>query len=399
MNNYEEQDMCFNTKCINKIIFILFSCLYFLRAFAIVDSLNLNDKYKVQKFLQKNNIPGIAIYIYNNGKEQQYVYGYSNLKNKTLVNVNTLFEVGSITKTFTGLLLAKLLVTNKIKLNDKISINNNPNFQNITLLDLATHSSGLPRDIVGVPYNATDNIQYRDRWIKFLTTGNLLYSPQKKFFYSNIGFSLLGKDLANREQKTYEQLIQENIFSVLKMDKTGFTVDKSDYNSYSDGYTVDNKLARTPDKGLLDAAWGAKSNIVNMQSYLKAMLLLDGTPNNLSQAIKIAQTPYIEFNTQAKYKHQIGLGWSITPFSDFNQQNLFMKYKAKIKTNSMISINNITNHQYNSRALIEKTGSTDGFRSYIGFIPNQKIGVVVLINKYTHNYGQLGDFGRSFILN
>jgi hypothetical protein len=59
------------------------------------------------------------------------------------------------------------------------------------------------------------------------------------------------------------------------------------------------------------------------------MLLLDGTPNNLSQAIKIAQTPYIEFNTQAKYKHQIGLGWSITPFSDFNEQNLFMKYKGE----------------------------------------------------------------------
>ena len=110
------------------------------------------------------------------------------MKNKTLVNADTLFELGSITKTFTGLLLAKLLVTNKIKLNDKISINNNPNFQNITLLDLATHSSGLPRDIVGVPYNATDNIRYRDKLIKFLTTGNLLYSPQKKFFYSKRNF-------------------------------------------------------------------------------------------------------------------------------------------------------------------------------------------------------------------
>ncbi len=349
--------------------------------------------------MQANHIPGIAVYIYKNGKEQEYLYGYSNLKNKTLITNNTLFELGSITKTFTGLVLAKLITNNKVGLEDKISIKSSPDFQNITLLQLATHSSGLPYNIAGLPYNCSNNTEYQNRLANFLQKDHLLFKPQTKFLYSNIGFSLLGKDLANREQQTFEQLVRNNVLSPLSMHSTVLTVDGIEYKSYAKGYSAMDKLARTPKEGMLGASWAMKSTISDMRLYLKAMLSLDNTPASLLPAIKVAQTPYIQLDIKSNYLHQIGLGWSIAPLDGVGKETLLAQPKNTNKAHTPISITSILNAKYIDNALIEKTGSTDGFRAYIGVIPSQKVGVIVLINKFTPNYDEWKHFGRSLVLN
>jgi beta-lactamase class C len=226
-----------------------------------------------------------------------------------------------------------------------------------------------------------------------------LFKPQSQFLYSNIGFSLLGKDLASREHQTFEQLMQNNVLSPLNMHETVLTVDGVEYKSYANGYTATEKPARTAKYGLLGASWAMKSTMSDMRLYLKAMLALNNTPASLLPAIKTAQTGYIQLNTESNYPHQIGLGWSIAPLNDINANELLVQPKNKNTGHTPLAVTTIANAKYIDNALIEKTGSTDGFRAYIGVIPNQKIGVVILINKFTPNYNKWKQFGRSFVIN
>ncbi len=393
----------FNSRRIYKnIVTIILGCMLIPSSFANSILLNQNDKIKIQKYRQANAIPGIAIYVYKDGKEQEYLYGYSSLKNKTLVTDKTLFELGSITKTFTGLVLAKLITTHRVNLDDKIIIKSNPSFRDITLLQLATHSSGLPFNVANLPYNCPNTTKYQGLLTNFLQKDHPLFKPQSKFLYSNIGFSLLGKDLSNREHQTYEHLVQNNVLSPLNMNQTVLTVDGGEYKSYANGYTATGKPARTSEEGLLGASWALKSTLLDMKLYLKAMLTLDNTPTSLLSAIKTAQTGYIQLNIESSYPHQLGLGWSIVPLEAINEKELLVQPsqpKNKIKAHTPVTVTTIANPKYTENALIEKDGATDGFRAYIGMIPSKKIGVVILINKFTPSYNNWKQFGRGLIIN
>ena len=377
----------------------IFSFMLINSSFANAIPLSHDEEVKIQKFIRVNSVPGVAIYIYKDGKEQEYLYGYSDIKNKIPVTAKTLFELGSITKTFTGLVLAKLVATNQLSLNDQIIIKNNPNLKNITLLQLATYTSGLPFNLANLPYNCPNTTKYQSILTNFLQNGHTVFKPQSSYLYSNIGFSLLGKDLTSREHQTFEQLVQNNILSQLNMKETVLTVDGSQYKSYACGYTITNKPARTAKEGLLGASWAIKSTMSDMKLYLKAMLKLESTPASLLPAIKIAQTGYIQLNMVSNYPHQIGLGWSIAPLNGINEKELLAQPKNKNTGHTPRTVTTIANPTYIENALIEKTVSTDGFRAYIGMIPSKKIGVVVLINKFTPSYNSWKYFGRSLIIN
>ena len=225
---------------------------------------------------------------------------------------STLFEIGSITKAFTGTLLADMVLKHEVALSDSVvrylpewTI---PNFkgQPITLLDLATHTSGLPSlpdDFA--PANPLD--PYADytepRLIAFLARHQLRRAPGTQYEYSNLGMALLGRALAERAKLPYEVLLRERIFTPLGMADTRIDLTAEDLARAAGGHN--DQLLSTPDWHLpaFLAAGALHSTVPDLLRFATAVR--DTTRGPLAKAIALAITPRKKYNAS----DSIGLAW------------------------------------------------------------------------------------------
>src|SRR5271165_4084106 len=145
----------------------------------------------------------------------------------------TLFRIGSITKAFTGQVLASLAADRVVSLADPLT-QYVPDFiaplseggRSIRLVDLATHSAGLPREVPhdpGPPDDPFVNIT-REAFVSWLRANPLLFTPGTAVLYSNFGFDLLAAALASAARKPYPDLIAERVLKPLGLDDTTFTL-------------------------------------------------------------------------------------------------------------------------------------------------------------------------------
>lgn len=295
--------------------------------------------------------PGIAVGIFENGKTTFYTYGVADITSQKSVTTKTLFEIGSITKTFTTSALALLSIQNQLRLDDPIqrylpSTVSMPqkNGKQITLLNLATARSGLPR-MPGnfAPLNVQNPyIDYTEKELTaFLNNSELGREPGSQYEYSNLGMGLLGYALTRQQNMTYGKMIRQMIWSPLEMKQTFISGDtKSDL--LAAGHVDKNKVSAWTwdDKSVLVGAGGIVSNVEDMMKYLIAQLSDEKT--ELHQAFRLAHQ---ERTDAGKLTVQMGLGW------------------------------HIMEHKY-----VFHNGGTGGFRSFAGFDPEQKRAIVILVN-------------------
>ena len=178
------------------------------------------DDY-IKSQMEQHRIPGVALEIIRDGKAVKTgAYGLANLELKAPVKRETVFEIGSITKTFTGIMLGEMVNEGLLKLDTPaqdclpqgVTM---PSYEGraIALLDLATHTSGLPEvpdDFESVPGYCflTPFASYTvDEMYAFLSRYELTRKPGTQYEYSNLGEGLLGNILALKDGKTYEQLV------------------------------------------------------------------------------------------------------------------------------------------------------------------------------------------------
>ncbi len=357
---------------------------------AFSSSLNLDTfvQTEMKNLMEKEHIPGAAVLFYYQGQMYSYTFGVTDLKTLQPVNLDTIFELGSVTKTFIALLLAEEVQSGKVKLSDKLSLDST-SIDQISLLELATHTSSLPFNAPGVPYNAKNE---KSTLTQYLQTWTPQYSRGTMWNYSNLGFGLLGMDLAEINQQSLDQLLKEKILNLIKMTHSGLqTFSLADKAT---GYGKDGKVASSNNEpGLLGAAWAMKSSPKDMERYLSAALQLPGTPENIASAMRLTQMAYLQ---NPKNSMKFGLAWVITPLNtlsseDINQTQASHNFNPQkiqfLKTPTLIP-----------NSLISKTGATDGFRSYIGLLPDSQEGIVILINRYTPNVSPIQQTGEEILL-
>lgn len=241
----------------------------------------------VDTFFKDGCHVGLSIAVFDHGKISFYNYGSTNKQVQQLPTTVSVYEIGSLTKTFTGTLLAKAVIENKVNIDADIRRylkQPYPNLQYknipISLRQLATHQSSLPTDLPDnselfrnpdfdkLPYQLIerekeyDNIKYREALHRLLpdTIPGSIY-----FKYSNIGVKLESFILEDVYEKTYSQLLQKNIFSRLGMPHTFLTM--KDSSQLVDGYSPTGK----PMPHALDnagAAGGIRSCTSDMAKYL-----------------------------------------------------------------------------------------------------------------------------------
>ena len=264
----------------------------------------------------------------------------------------TVFEIGSINKTFTGTVLADMVAKGEVALDDPVQkylpegvTIPSRNGRQITLLDLATHRSGLPR----LPNNhrpADPTNPYADYSVEtmyaFLSSHELRRDIGAEFEYSNLGVGLLGHALGRAAGKPFEQLVRERVLEPLGMRMTGYGRDGEMGEWHAKGHDGDGDVVSFWDgTDAIHGAGGMRSNLEDMLVYLRAQL--GPADTELERAIRVAQQVHHRFPDMA-----FGLNWAI---------------RAE-----------------EGRTLISHGGGTGGFNTMIGFDPARRTGFVMLTN-------------------
>ncbi|MDR3550349.1 MAG: serine hydrolase [Candidatus Babeliales bacterium] len=337
----------------------------------------------VQPFLRKNEIPGASIILYTNNTPYFFHFGYADKHNKTPITQNTLFEIGSISKIFTCLLLAQEILDENMHLNDSInkhipSLSTRKQLKNVTLKKLATHTSTLPFNAPNHVLSQQDLLNHIKKW-KPLPTYSLWYQ------YSNHGIELLRIALEESTQQKFDQLIFHRILEPLTMNHTGFTVPQTHLLDYASCYDKQGNKAPHWHHPFLQGSAALKSSSSDMLNFLKASIGTPCTPSAIKKAMQLTQTPQVKISN----RHQ-GLGWQINDVALLNSTH--RTSKKNIHSNKKIK------HIFNGDALIDKTGTTNGFHAYIAVIPNRNIGIVVMINRMLFSgWAKMKHVGREIL--
>ena len=314
----------------------------------LIDSLAIDH-------LQDSVNCGLSIGVINGNKSEMFFYGSNYKDENVLPGMRTIYEIGSVTKTFTGILLAHAINQGKIKPNDDIRNylpGKYPNLQYkglpITVQDLANHTSRLPRlpaDLAKQPgYDPKDPYKNysKEMMYAFLKTVKTDTLPGTVNEYSNFGVAMLGIILENVYQQPLENLIKSYVTDPAKMKYTKFILNESERNRMATGYDGNGTEAINWDLGAFIAAGGLKSNLEDMLSYLSANM------NEINADFKLSHQQTYKDASMA-----VALNWILTTTADGN-------------------------------TLVWHNGGTAGFTSFCGFIKGKQIGVVILNNSGTN---------------
>lgn len=326
--------------------------------FAVQEAASVPDDEAIRQILvnrideQKRSV-GIVVGVAEPGGRRVVAHGQLAADDRTEVDGDTVYEIGSITKVFTAVLLADLVDKGHLELETPVQRLLGPdvtvprrNGAEITLLHLTTHSSGLPR----MPDNfrpADAGNPYADYTVaqlyEFLSSHELGRDIGEAVEYSNLGTGLLGHALALSQETDYETLVSERLLEPLGMSDTSITLSPSQQERLAVGHSVQLRPVANWDLPTLAGAGALRSTVNDMLTFVEANLGLRESP--LREEMAETHQSRRDFSAPGM---RIGLGWVI--------------------------------RGGHWRELHWHNGGTGGYRSFLGFDLDSRTGVVVLSN-------------------
>ncbi len=298
---------------------------------------------------------GIVVGILDPQGRRVVAYGRADKDDPRELNGDTIFEIGSVTKVFTSLLLEDMVQRGEVALTDpvakylpaEVKVPERGGHQ-ITLVDLSTHTSGLPRLPANLhPKNpANPYADYTaEQLYEFLSTYQLTQDIGSHFEYSNLGGGLLGFVLARRAAMDYEALVRARITGPLHMDSTGVTLSAEMRKRLAVGHDEHLAAVSNWDFPVLAGAGALRSSANDMLTFLAANLGYVKSPLGPAMSAMLS----VRRPTGNPGLGEIALGWLVTK----------------------------------GNAIVWHNGGTGGYRSFIGYDAKARVGVVVLSNTFT----------------
>jgi D-alanyl-D-alanine-carboxypeptidase/D-alanyl-D-alanine-endopeptidase len=224
-------------------------------------------------------VPGFMLVAVRNGEMAFAGFGKIADKGDKTPDADTMFRIGSISKVFCGEVLASLVVDGKVRFADRLQDRlgyevalPEKDGHPIRLIDLATHASGLPREVPrpDAPPGDPFGTNTKDAQIADLKTDPLLFPPGTAALYSNYGFDLLGAALANVGGKSYADLLKERVLNPAGMKDTVFNLRPGDEARVMQGHNFDGSpmaAAHTPTS--IECAGGLHTTANDMARWMK----------------------------------------------------------------------------------------------------------------------------------
>ncbi|CAA0223692.1 extended-spectrum class C beta-lactamase ADC-88 [Acinetobacter baumannii] len=324
--------------------------------------------------LEKYDVPGMAVGVIQNNKKYEMYYGLQSVQDKKAVNSSTIFELGSVSKLFTATAGGYAKNKGKISFDDTPGkywkeLKNTP-IDQVNLLQLATYTSG------NLALQFPDEVKTDQQVLTFFKDWKPKNSIGEYRQYSNPSIGLFGKVVALSMNKPFDQVLEKTIFPELGLKYSYVNVPKTQIQNYAFGYNQENQPIRV-NPGPLDApAYGVKSTLPDMLKFINANLNPQKYPADIQRAINETHQGFYQVNTMYQ-----ALGWeefsypaTLQTLLDSNSEQIVMK------PNKVTAIS-----KEPSVKMYHKTGSTNGFGTYVVFIPKENIGLVMLTNKRIPN--------------
>ncbi len=351
----------------------LISTSLFTQAFAADDArLKAITDAAIKPVMEKNGIPGLAVGISVDGENHVFTYGVMSKTTGQPVTPQTIFELGSISKTFTVTLSTYAETQGKLSLSGKVedylpSMKGKP-FGDVTLMHLGTHTAG------GFPLQVPDNVKTEPQLLAYLKAWKPAYKAGTHRTYANPSIGMLGYVTAKAMGQSYDSAMQDVLFPALGLKSTFTVVPKAKMADYAQGYKRTGEPARMTPAILSSEAYGVRSTATDMIRFVNANMGLEKLDGKLQQAIANTHTGY--FSVGAMTQDMI-----------WEQYAYPAALKTLIETNSGALLKTVPVSEISppmkprGDVFINKTGSTNGFGAYVAFIPEQKLGIVILANK------------------
>nr|WP_150823459.1 extended-spectrum class C beta-lactamase ADC-206 [Acinetobacter pittii]QEJ80828.1 class C beta-lactamase ADC-206 [Acinetobacter pittii] len=324
--------------------------------------------------LDKYDVPGMAVGVIQNNKKYEMYYGLQSVQDKKAVSSSTIFELGSVSKLFTATAGGYAKNKGKISFDDTPGkywkeLKNTP-IDQVNLLQLATYTSG------NLALQFPDEVQTDQQVLTFFKDWKPKNPIGEYRQYSNPSIGLFGKVVALSMNKPFDQVLEKTIFPDLGLKHSYVNVPKTQMQNYAFGYNQENQPIRV-NPGPLDApAYGVKSTLPDMLKFINANLNPQKYPADIQRAINETHQGFYQVGTMYQ-----ALGWEefsypapLQTLLDSNSEQIVMK------PNKVTAIS-----KEPSVKMFHKTGSTNGFGTYVVFIPKENIGLVMLTNKRIPN--------------
>ncbi|AXS90783.1 beta-lactamase [Pseudomonas aeruginosa MSH-10] len=328
----------------------------------------------VQPVMKANDIPGLAVAISLKGEPHYFSYGLASKEDGRRVTPETLFEIGSVSKTFTATLAGYALAQDKMRLDDRASQHwpalQGSRFDGISLLDLATYTAG------GLPLQFPDSVQKDQAQIRdYYRQWQPTYAPGSQRRYSNPSIGLFGYLAARSLGQPFERLMEQQVFPALGLEQTHLDVPEAALAQYAQGYGKDDRPLRVG-PGPLDAeGYGVKTSAADLLRFVDANLHPERLDRPWAQALDATHRGYYKVGDMTQ-----GLGWEA-----YDWPISLKRLQAGNSTPMALQPHRIARlpapQALEGQRLLNKTGSTNGFGAYVAFIPGRDLGLVILANR------------------
>jgi beta-lactamase class C len=327
----------------------------------------------VQPLKREYSIPGMAIGLTAGGRTYVFNYGVASTQSGTLVTNETLFEVGSISKTITATLTSYAAANGNLSLSDRVdkfvpSLRGSK-FGAVRLLNLGTHTPG------GLPLQVPDNVTSDAQLVQYLQRWKPAYPPGTVRTYSNISIGVLGLIAARSMNQSYVGLVEKRLFPALGMKNSYMNVPGLKMKDYAQGYTANNRPIRMTNGVLWPEAYGVKTTAADLIRFIRDNMQMAGLDEKLQRSIMDTHTGYFKAGVMTQ-----DLIWEQYPYP--TPLSVLLQGNAPKMAFEPNRVTPITPAQApRDDVWLNKTGSTNGFSAYVAFVPKEHMGIIILANK------------------
>lgn len=335
----------------------------------------------IQPVMDFHDIPGMAVALTINGQTYFYNYGVADLADDRPVSEQTLFEIGSVSKTVTAVLTTYAQANGVLSLTDQPSrfipaLANSP-IDSATLMHFGTYTAG------GLPLQFPSTVRDNDAMVGYYRQWQPDAAPGEIRRYSNPSIGLMGHLAGLALDTTYDTAVESQLFSALGMPGSFIRVPDSAMTDYAWGYNNSNQPIRV-NPGMFDGeAYGVKTTALDFIRFVQFNLNPSALDESWRQAIEETHRGYFRLNAMTQ-----ALAWELYEFPAELDTLLAGSAMGVVMENNPVQRIDPPVIA-TSTTLFHKTGSTNGFGAYVLFVPSEQIGIVMLANRNYPNAARI----------
>ncbi|WDY60618.1 beta-lactamase [Pseudomonas sp. PSKL.D1] len=327
----------------------------------------------IAPLMKAHGITGLAVGVYANGQSHVFSYGVASKADATPVTADTLFEIGSLSKTYTATLAALAAAEGKLDLSAPASryqtaLAGAP-LGKASVLELGAYSADC------LPLQFPDAVQTPEQVLAFFRNWKPVSPHGTQRCYSNPSLGLFGDLAARSQQQPFATLMTGKLLPLMGLEHTYLQVPRSAQHLYAQGYDANNQPVRVNPGPFADEAYGIKTSASDLLRYTRLHMHPGEVSPVFAKTAAIAQAGYFQVGAMTQ-----GLGWE--------------RYPLPVSLNTLLAGNGagmVLQPQPTTAlrpalpaqrdAWYNKTGSTNGFGAYAMFIPSEDVAVVLLANR------------------